>query len=190
MADTDGAADVAAEGAARGVGAGLKGVSAGTKWFSKAISAIAVVKLVLHALKIPTSKWLAGVIGAYTSLLHPIVDGTFGLLPGLFGYELLPATKDGIVIYCLFGGPAFRVWRQVLAGQSYRTLRALWLAAIWPISSVHAIFMICVQYFLLPADEDEGFLLISWLTGSYVGELVSVVAIVVAAVIFNAAGIL
>jgi hypothetical protein len=86
-------------------------VSEGAATIGKLVAAISVVKLLVRGLEMPLSSWLSAALNAYTTVFHPVVDYTVGLVPMIFGQEFLPWVKDLIVIYALFGSALARVGR-------------------------------------------------------------------------------
>ena len=74
-------------------------VSDGVQWISRPVAAASVLSLLSKVISVPPSTWIETVLAAYRALFHPIVDGTIGLIPRVFGRVLLPATKDAIIVY-------------------------------------------------------------------------------------------
>jgi hypothetical protein len=78
-------------------------LSKGTSAIGRLVGAAALIKFALSSLAVPVSKWLAAALAAYTTLFHPLVDYSAGLIVSLLGYKLLPWAKDLVVLYALIG---------------------------------------------------------------------------------------
>ena len=85
-------------------------VSDGVRWISRLVAAASVLSLLSKVMSVPPSTWIETVLAAYRALFHPIVEGTIGLIPRVFGRVLLPATKDAIIVYGILCGSVFRAF--------------------------------------------------------------------------------
>ena len=178
-------------------------ISQGVGLIGKLVSAASVLNLLSHAITIPRSQWLESALNAYAAVFHPIVDATVGLVPWLFGYSLLPVTKDVIVIYGLFAGAFFRLMTKPPDEQQTDDnasdsetetkkepiINAVGAAVIWPFVIA---WMFFIQWALSRAHEEYGDPLLFRLSLIFglLEEMLYVFAIVIVAIVFNAAGIL
>jgi len=168
-----------------------KRVKDGVRIAGTLLAAAAVMRVVARAAELPVRDWLAGVLALYAELLHPIVHYTIGLVPALFGYELLPVAKDVIIFYGLFAGSLYRALRSddekatELDGRMWKVGAAL----AWPI--LLFLFLAAAKARYLNRKKD-------WLTEAFVQhglfaflrELGFVLLIVAVCLLLNAAGIL
>jgi hypothetical protein len=81
----------------------------GVGFIGKLAGAAAILKMLGDAFRLSLADWLRAVLDGYARLFHPIVDYTIGLVPRLFGWELLPWAKDLIVLYAVFAAALGRV---------------------------------------------------------------------------------
>jgi len=68
-------------------------VSDGVQWISRLVAAASVLSLLSKVMSVPSSTWIETVLAAYRALFHPIVEGTIGLIPRVFGRVLLPQPR-------------------------------------------------------------------------------------------------
>ena len=183
-----------------------KSISEGVGFIGKIVGALSILEMLGHAIAMPMSQWLNATLRAYGALFHSLVDHTVGLVPRLFGLEFVPVVKDLIVLYMVGGAALVRVAvanvRHFDGGEMLRRPRYLrafvYSFVVWPIL-LRTQFRLKRQRNLLrrerpelfralPPEKLEDYEKASRNVRLFRIELISVIAIVIAAIIFNAAG--
>jgi hypothetical protein len=168
-----------------------KRVKDGVRIVGTLLAAAAVMRVVARAAQLPVGDWLASILALYADLLHPIVHYTIGLVPAAFGYELLPVTKDVLILYGLFAGSLYRSLHgdgetpPEPKGRMWKVQAAL----AWPL--VLLLFLAAAKALYVNRERDwmaEAFVQQGLFT--FLRELGFVLLIVAACLLLNAAGIL
>ena len=117
-----------------------KTLISGVDVVGRLVGAMALTKFAVRALDAPVSSWLSNILSAYQTLFHPLVEYSIGLLPRVFGFELIPAAKDATVVYAMFGAIVyrsgykyFRPSKRAEESELSTRLHVAFFGLIWPI---------------------------------------------------------
>ena len=168
-------------------------VNKGVSGLQRIVNAGAVFALICQTARLTPSGVLKAFLDAYQSLLHPLIDNTVGLIPDVFGYQLLPWFKDALVIYALIGAAIVRGNIAVEEDSDKKLLLQAYVlpGIFWPV--IAAIFaFVLIATLVIPAafaTREGGNLkaVMRRYLRFVVVELVYVLAIVVAAIILTKA---
>jgi hypothetical protein len=165
-------------------------VSDGVQWISRLVAAAAVLSLLSKFMSVPPSTWIDTVLAAYRALFHPIVDGTIGLIPRVFGRVLLPATKDAIIVYGILCGSVFRAFVALSRDTEEREPRlALILPSIfWPISLAWGFSVLVVFARVFPEEQGNPSRGALMLSKAVAKELLIIIVVAAIAIALNAVG--
>jgi hypothetical protein len=181
------------------------------------VSATAVLNVVADLVRLPMSHWLAWWLDGYRRLFYPIIDSTVGEILSLFGSNITSVIRDTVVVYSIGYLAFFRMCKRVFediahitfenVGQAENDREIIGLSNI-KIAAASAFWIIIISLVAIQftplgsvpmtrkqaermAPEERNFMRVLIVVyGLFLREIIFIVAVVAAAIIFNVAGVL
>jgi hypothetical protein len=141
-------------------------------------------------MSVPPSTWIETVLAAYRALFYPIVDGTIGLIPRVFGWVLLPATKDAIIVYGILCGSVFRAFVALSRHEKEPEpkLALILPSMFWPIYLAWVFWVLWVFARVFPEQRGTPSRAALGLSKAVAKELLIIVVVAAIAIALNAVG--